>query len=384
MIGLLTYLPTTAYFPQFFFLVAFLYVLVRDREMLLASFSEFKLNPKHPVNWNFLIIILIIVFSSLNRLIHWDSLDSYSDMFPYFVLLVPTYVIAIGFRKTDAQMLVVLVAIESVIVIVEAYFNISTFDHSLLGFKEFEEGGSAYSNRPLGLSSSSSHIASKLFLSWLMIDFFKFKNKLWWMVKALLLVAIILTFNRSVLLSIGIFITLYYSVAFLSLRYKLENAVVGLIAAIVGFMSAALVIVLKGQELINQVTRNTGTVELTGREYLWADFYLFIQDHLIFGNNSIKLWLDGYHAHNAYIEVIATNGVFISLLYFTLIFRNIRESNWVYVIPILVYGMTQYGFFWGISLMDILFYVILFKVIRAKRIEITPLPTESIPLQKQP
>ena len=383
MIGLLTYLPTTAYFPQFFFLLAFLFVLIRDREFFLKSFTDFRRDPKHPINWNFLIVVLIIIFSLLNRWIHWDSMSGYLELFPYFILLIPTYVIASGFRKKDAQVLVLLVAIESVVVIIESYFNVSTFDHSLMGFREFEEGASAYFQRPLGISSSSSHIASKLFLSWLMIDFFKFKNKLWWVVKGLLLAAIVLTFNRSVLLSIGIFVMLYYAVSFLKLRYKKENAVVGLVAIIVGFIGVVAVTILKGQELINQITRNTGKVELTGREYLWADFYLFIQDHLIFGNNSIKLWLDGYHAHNAYIEVIATNGVFIALLYFTLIFRNMKRSNWVYVVPILVFGMTQYGFFWGISLMDILFYVILFKVIPITNTETTPLPVDSVLLEKQ-
>jgi len=221
MVGLLTYLPTTAYFPQFFFLLAFLYVLIRDKEMLLKSFSEFRNNPKHPINWNFLIIVLIIFFSALNRLIHWDSAGSISEIFPYFILLVPTYVIAIGFRFSDAKVLVAFVAIEAVVVLIEAYFNVSTFDRSLEGFRQFEEGSIAYFHRPLGISLSSSHIASKLFLSWLMIDFFKFKSKLWWFVKALLLVAIVLTFNRSVLLSVGVFVALYYSVSFLKLKYKL-------------------------------------------------------------------------------------------------------------------------------------------------------------------
>ena len=108
----------------------------------------------------------------------------------------------------------------------------------------------------------------------------------------------------------------------------------------------------------------------------FAAFYLLAG--ALLGNNSIKLWLDGYHAHNAYIEVIATNGVFIALLYFTLIYRNIRKSNWVYVIPILIFGLTQYGFFWGISLMDILFYVILFKTISDS--EANPSLIEPIPL----
>ena len=324
-----------------------------------------------------MIILLIVFFSSINRLIHWDSLNSFADIFPYFVLLIPTFVIAKGFKAVDAKVLVLLVAIESIAVILQWYFNVSTFDSSLAGFTEFEQGASAYFQRPLGWSDSSSHVASKLLLSWMMIDFFKFKNKLWWLVKLLLLFAIVFTFNRSVILSLGVYIIIYYGVGFLNLRFKLENAVVGLYAAIFSSLAIAFVAIFKWESILNQFTRNTGTVELTGREYLWSDFILFIQDHLIFGNNSIKLWLDGYHAHNAYIEVIATNGIFIAILYFILIYRNIRSNNWVYVVPVLVYGLTQYGFFWGISLMDILFYVILFT-------GCTQIKTESIFLKAEP
>ena len=360
MTGLLIYLPTTAYFPQFFFLVAFFYVLIRDRKLLLASFTEFRNKPKHPVNWNFLIIVLIILFSTINRLIHWDTFSGMDGFFPYFILLIPTYVIAISFRKSDAKLLVGLVALESVIVILEGFYGVSTFDSSLAGFVEFSEGDLAYFQRPLGISLASSHIASKLFMAWLLIDFFKFKNKLWWAVKALLLVAIVLTFNRSVLLSLSVYLVLFYAVSFFTLKYKLENAVVGLIAGIVGFFGIVIALIIKGASIINQVTRNTGKIELTGREYLWKDFGEFILEHLVYGNNSVKLWMDGYHAHNSYIEVIATNGVFIALLYFILIYRNIKLSNWVFVMPILIFGITQYAFFWGISLTDILFWVILF------------------------
>ena len=380
MTGLLTYLPTTAYFPQYFFLLAFAYILVRERTRFLLSFQQFYKEPKHPISWNLVIIGLIILFSSLNRLIHWDSISDLGTLFPYFILLIPTYVIAIGFNKTDAKILVSLVAVEAVIVIAEWFMGVSTFDASLAGFKAFEVGDTAYNQRPLGISESSSHIASKLFLGWLMIDFYGFKNKVWWLVKGLLLAAIVFTFNRSVILSIGVYLGVRQVVAFFPLRYKLENAILVFNSTIAGFVGLVLIIVYKGESIVSQLTRDTGTVELTGREYLWKDFGEFIFEHLVYGNNSVKLWLDGYHAHNSYIEVIATNGVFIALLYFILVYRNIKSSNWFFVLPILIFGLTQYGFFWGISLMDILFWVILFTVPN-KLMESQPIltPKETVP-----
>ncbi len=362
MIGLLTYLPTTAYFPQYFFLLAFLYALVRDREKLLKDFYGFRNDSKHSINWNFLIIALIIFFSSLNRIIHWDSARELTDFFPYFVLLVPTYVLAITFKRSDAKVLIGLIVLEALVVIAEWTTGVSTFDRSLEGFSAFAADELAYFQRPLGLSESSSHIASKLFLAWLLLDFFKLKEKIWLVAKVIIFLGVFMTFNRSVILALGIYLVISQGMSFLTLRYKLENAWIAFVSFGIGLIGFVGVVLFKGQELINQFTRNKGTIELTGREYIWADFIKFIQENLIYGNHSIKLWLDGYHAHNAYIELIATNGIFIAALYFLLIYRNMKSSNWMFVLPILIFGLTQYAFFWGISLFDIVFWVILFQV----------------------
>lgn len=383
MIGLLTYLPTTAYLPQFFFLLAFLYVLVRERNMFLERFTFFINDPKHPLNWNFLIIILIILFSTINRLIHWNAVGDYSEFFPYFILLIPTYVIAIGFKKKDAQVLAWLVAIEAVVVILEWMLGVSTFDTSLTGFVTFKPGDLAYFQRPLGLSESSSHIASKLFVAFMAIDFFKFKHNIWVFVKVLMVAAVVLTFNRSVILALSIYIGISQFIAFSKFKYKMENAVVAFVSFVLGGIGFLTILVLKGKDLIAQLTRNTGKIELTGREYLWADFYVFIEEHLVFGNNSIKLWLDGYHAHNSYIEVIATNGIFIALFYFILVYRNIKGSNWYFVIPILIFGVTQYAFFWGISLFDILFWAILFQTNTPQVGDLNLKQVVEVPVKKQ-
>jgi hypothetical protein len=43
-----------------------------------------------------------------------------------------------------------------------------------------------------------------------------------------------------------------------------------------------------------------------------------------------------------------------------LIFRNITKKNAIFVLLIIVYSLFQYGIFWGISLLDIIFFQILF------------------------
>lgn len=362
MIGFLTFLPTTAYVPQFFFLLAFVYALVKYKTRYLEDFSRFVADPKHLINWNFLIIILIIFFSTLNRLIHWDATTSLKDVFPYFILLIPTYVIAMSFKRQDAKVLVLLIAIEAIVVMLERFAGVSTFDRNLPGYMVFTGGELAYFQRPLGLSDSSSIIASKLLLAWLLIDYYKLKKWLFVSAKVLIGMAIIITFNRSVIMSLGVYWIFRNISHFLKLKYTLDNAIKGLLGALLVVVGLVVGLIVKGESILNQFTRNQGTVELTGREYIWLDFIEFIKENLIFGNNSIKLWLDTYHAHNSYIELIATNGIFISLLYFIFIYRNIKWSNGLYVLPILIFGLTQYAFFWGVSIVDIILWVILFNV----------------------
>ncbi len=350
--------------------------------MLMDAFDKFRNDPKHLVNWNFLIVILILFFSLINRLIHWDSLNEVGQIFPYFLLLIPTYVIAICFRRSDAKVLVSLVAIEGVMVIVQWLFGVSTFDSSMEGYATFEEGALAYFQRPFGWSTGSSIMATKLFLAYLTLDFFQFKGKLFLVFRLVFITAIVFTFNRTVILSLGVFLLLSQIVAFIKMRYTLENAWIGLFTAILGGGAVFAIVVMKGQQIIAQLTRNTGSVELTGREYLWMDFYAFISQHLVFGNSSIKLWLDGYHAHNSYLELIATNGVFISIVYMVFIFRNMKATNWIYIIPILIFGLTQYAFFWGISLFDIMLVVFLVKEVSGQAI-VTFSPSLPTPEQTQ-
>ncbi|UTW67315.1 hypothetical protein KFE94_04155 [bacterium SCSIO 12643] len=282
------------------------------------------------------------------------------DVFPYFILLIPTYVIAVSFKRNDARVLVSLIAVEAIVVILERVAGISTFDRSLPGYMVFNGGELAYFQRPLGLSESSSLIASKLLIAWLFIDYFRLKEWFFALVKILIGVAILITFNRSVIMSLGVYWVLRNASHFMKMRYTVDNAIKGTIGTVVVIVGVVVGLVLKGESILNQFTRNQGTVELTGREYIWLDFFEFIKEHLLFGNNSIKLWLDSYHAHNSYLELIATNGIFISALYFAFIYRNVRWSNGLYILPILIFGLTQYAFFWGVSIVDIVLWVILF------------------------
>ena len=88
-----------------------------------------------------------------------------------------------------------------------------------------------------------------------------------------------------------------------------------------------------------------------------------------FGNMSVKLWYNHegtlFHAHNSFVETLASNGIFIFLLYMFFVLKNLNRYNAKFVMPILVLSVLQYGIFWGISFLDIVFQYFLLRVNKA-------------------
>jgi O-antigen ligase len=127
-----------------------------------------------------------------------------------------------------------------------------------------------------------------------------------------------------------------------------------------GFTVLGFLVVEFSETIINQFTRNTQKVDLSGREKIWAQYIDQILSNPWFGNASHKVWFK-YHAHNSFLQLIATNGIIISIFYFGFIVTHARRNNLIYLAVMMVYSFFQYGIFWGISIIDIVFYVFLLK-----------------------
>ena len=119
------------------------------------------------------------------------------------------------------------------------------------------------------------------------------------------------------------------------------------------------------EQIVNQFTRGTKEINLSGRDEIWLKFINFISSHFWFGNGSNKVYVDYYthpiHAHNSFLQILANNGIIIFLMFLLLIFTNLHSKNRIYIVSMILVSMFQYGIFWGISFMDILFMVILFR-----------------------
>ncbi|MCH8902318.1 MAG: O-antigen ligase family protein [Bacteroidetes bacterium] len=361
MIGFLSYLSTVAYIPHWVIMFAFLWAVIKYRVSLISSVQGFIKSNNPAVNINLILILLIIFLSLLNRILHSNQMGGARSVLPFFVLTLATYFIAIKIKRFDLKILIYLICLEGLVVMAEYFIGVSTFFTNLPRFKGFGEGDFFYFRRPLGLSENSSHIATKAFIGILLIDYLKQRSRLFLILKLILFVTIFMTFNRTILMSLIVYLFISILLNQFQGRKKVYEFLVGAIIILAGLAVVGALSINYFDEIFAKLTRDKGELDLSGRESIWSYYVSFIESHLIFGNGSYKLWFGKYHAHNSYLQLLATNGIIISILYIVLILKNIRFSAFAVILAILIYSTAQYGIFWGISLIDLVMFTFLFN-----------------------
>jgi len=369
MLGVLIYLPTIAHIPYAFFLIAILYLVIKKNKL--------------KINANLKVIFLIIFFTLINRLIFIDNHifvgekeSILSFIIPGSIFLLATYYVAQYLSRKDINILLFLITFEAIVVIIEFKLGITTFFTGLDRYKEISATNELllYFFRPMGLSENSSIAAGKIFLGLLLLHYNK--NYLGKYTKftifVILIIALIMTFNRTALVATGLFyMMLLLKFYFASsnkeriARHLFYKFIVALFVAV----AMAYCYIYLFDDILLQFERGGNADILTGRGAIWHSFFLFIQDHFIFGNGSYKIYLPFFHggwtfahAHNSYLEVLAMHGIAIALIYAYLILRNINRYNLVYVLPMFVFSLTQYFIGWNISLQDIILFYFLIHI----------------------
>ena len=127
MLGFLIYLPTLAYIPHYSYLLSLIYLLFKYRNDIPVKYKQITSSRKLNVKVNLLIVVLIILFSLLNRAFFIGNIDTIKDAFPYISLLLLTYIIGIKASKNDLKVLIFLIFFESLFVIAEYMYGVSTF-----------------------------------------------------------------------------------------------------------------------------------------------------------------------------------------------------------------------------------------------------------------
>jgi O-antigen ligase len=314
-----------------------------------------------------LLMVAFVVAGMLNTLFGFilngpgrDGLRSLITM-PLYLITIYLSRILEDFRVRKA--IYFFIAVECIVGAVELYVgsphpfprqlgNDFADSSDLSGFE------SLYFGRAYGLSENSSVLALKVFILIIMLssgDFRRFRTSARILFMTASICGLIATFNRTIISSLVVFVVLLLA---RNLYRAWRPAVFLLAASVLAFLvfSPAR----QADALAETASFGVKAGGLDARYVIWADAVDFIKAHPSFGNHSNRISFDYFgtdlHAHNSFLQMLATHGWIISAMLIAFVLVNISKSNFPIVVSIITYSLAQYGIFWAASFLDIVFY----------------------------
>ncbi|GAB4377084.1 MAG: hypothetical protein Kow0075_05060 [Salibacteraceae bacterium] len=310
---------------------------------------------------NILLFFFIVLISAINWAMHIDRANDATDFVPLFALMPLSLLCGAFMRASDIKWLVLFIAFESLVGVLEFVSGVPSFIPGVADeLINSTTSSLLYYRRAYGLSANSSILAVKCFIALLFLSHYKLRFRGWRVASLLVWLGILVTFNRSVIFAVLAYYLLksVYDAVFVHRSFR--NHVVLLIAVCAALLIFSALAIYFADEIVQQFTRGKG-LDLSGRDKIWSFYSEFILKNPIWGNGMQKLFTpEGKHAHNSFLQSLASNGLIVTLLLLWFVFRNITLRNAAAVLSIILYSMTQYGIFWGISLLDIALFAFLF------------------------
>ncbi len=360
LVSLALYLPSTALVP------ASVYYLYMPICLLILFYSKKELS--QPVLITFLFFSLSLILSLIAFFISGADLNYYGNFIPIQVGLISSLLCSTLVNKKVAKILILLLTFEFIIAIFQYILGVNTFFPSsfIASSSSFNESSDLlYNRRVFGFASNSSGLAGNALICFtLMLAFFvtaNLKTKI--VINLLIFITLIITFSRS-----GLSAFLSYFLLLIFLQFFSRKIVISIFSILSLFVLIAYFVDVN--LVIEQLTRNKGSVDLTGRPLIWSVYWEEIMSSPLFGNFGFKNYLVvpiyGYmHSHSSFIMSLYVFGLvpFIVLI-FPIVLHMIRNPKLVLLtISITVYSTGQFFLLWGGSFVDIIFFATIFHSI---------------------
>jgi hypothetical protein len=356
LIALFIYLGTTEFAPHYFQLFALPLIFFIERD-------NFKLVDKYKLLT--LMVALCVVNETIGISFGSIIVTNIFSIFPYFILIIFTIFLSDNINISIIKWILLFIGFEILIGIIQSLLGVQSFNNSV----SLMNDGLLYNQKVYGLSSNSSGFSLKIFLGLLLFVGFRKKlsiNK--YIYISLIIIGLIITFNRTYIFGSVLFGLLYYY----NIISKKESSKMKRWFIYLGVSLFFVVLIISFREIIlEQLFRGRTDLSesmsaLSERDLIYKYFWDFILENPWLGNNSFKLLFTTFdgrilHAHNSYLQLFATNGILIGSLFMFFIIKHINKDNYIFVLPILISGLLQYSIFWGTSFQDLVFYVILFS-----------------------
>src|SRR5690606_17058575 len=216
---------------------------------------------------------------------------------------------------------------ETTIGIVQYIIGVPYFIKPLAtGMQEFGESEYLYYNKVYGLSAVTSVFSQKIFVGFLLLYLYRVPLKLRIILYSVLCMGLIVTFNRTAIVS-----SLFFAILILIINIRNYNFKVKFLI-LFALLVVASILLTNLDYIESQFFRGKG-VDLSGRDFVFPYYMNFIAENLYFGNFFTKHWVDFgngrvYHAHNSYLQTFANMGLIIGALVFLFIITKINKKNY--------------------------------------------------------
>lgn len=362
---------------------------------------------------------IFLVAALVNKLVNGQQILCLKDWYAAFMLLPFVLLVACrGISERTIQLLIAAVVIEVVFASAEYIGGVRSFFLPLTKELTIQSKASLYDSRVYGFGANSPIFALRCFLALFFLQGVQWKRWMKVLAFVLVLLGILLSFNRSVIVAVWVFLFLS-TIQVIWARRNSWKKWLRLPEVQDVFLASLVIVLLFANSFVwNSFTRggkqeqldipigkidwseydlscaeqhalpmkNASEVDTTGwfsrtlldktrgmnssgRKLIWLNFTEFLSDHPLLGNGSDKLMLRSInpktkevelvHAHNSFFMVFTTHGVLIGTIFLLMYLFWWKWRNAPFVVAALVYSLLQYGLFWGFSYFDVVLVAVL-------------------------
>lgn len=390
------------------------FILWLDRHDIRETLSNKWKSIKRSNKWRYVIIpAVFLIAAAFNKLINGQPISCLKDWYAAFMLLPFMLLVAWrGLSQRTIQLLLLAVLLEVVVAIIEYIFNVRSLFLPATKELVIQSKVSLYDSRVYGFGANSPIFALRCFIALFFLQGLSWNRWIKAIVLGALMIGILLSFNRSVIVALWVFLPLSVVQVLWAKRrmwrkwYRLpeiqDSLLIGFLAVLIfsnGFVWNSFMRGGKQEQLEVQIgeidwsrytltcqqahafpMKNASEVDTSGyysrlllektrgmnssgRKLIWLNYTEFLSENMLFGNGSDKLMMrtinpknrevELMHAHNSFLMVFSSHGLLIGALFLLMYLFWWNWRNAPFVLAIIVYSLLQYGLFWGFSYLDV-------------------------------
>lgn len=409
--ALLLFLPTLLWLNEKYFLLLPLFILLLDFKSVKATFfTTFSIKRRKQILF---LIAVFVIGATLNKFSFGLPIICLRDYYAWFLLFPILFFVGLQLKDLRfSKLFILLVAIEVLVSLAEYGLQMRSFFLSDLIPIDLKSNF-LYDHRVYGLSINSSVVSFKIFGALLLLSLSPMKKWQYVTLLVILYAGALVTFNRALIITILFLNTIYFFSGFIHVFANWKRTISTTIPTLT-FLCVFLLLAknnlwtelnkrhpeTKQLSLANRKTspneahsfscaepyqpilqtgkqldttnffnriliKRTEQVNTSGRTLIWANYIAFISNNFWFGNGSDKLYFREInpttgskkliHAHNSFLQLVATNGILISGIFLLLLYLMWQKKHLLLLASLLLFSLFQYGVFWGFSMLDVIF-----------------------------